>query len=142
MKTFFGGILGGLLAVTMAASAAIYYGYNPNTGVNAIAGIWIDPTAPQAITSDNSCSFDTQHGGTNVGSLIARTNGTCHLTFTDPVGAATAGITGYTCLVIDADAPTYLAPFKQTANSATGCTVSGSTATGDHLTFIMIGYTN
>ncbi|MFI5117824.1 MAG: hypothetical protein ACHP8B_14130 [Terriglobales bacterium] len=144
MKAFIGGILGGLLGSIGVAFAAIYIGYNPANGVNAIPGQWTDPTALQAITSDNGCTFDTQHGGTNIGSMISRTSGTCHLTFVDNTSAqaSAAGITGYTCIVIDEDAASYLTPFKQTANDGTGCTVSGSTASGDHLTFIMIGYGN
>lgn len=142
MKNFLSALLGGLVAVCLMAASNLYYGFNPSTGNNVIPGQWIDGGPPEIITSDNGCTFDTQHGGTNVGSFISRTSGPCHLTFSDASGSQSSGITGFTCIVIDMDAATYLAPFKQTANSANGCTVQGSTSTGDHLTFIMIGYSN
>jgi len=144
MKNFLLGILGGFCAIVLMGAVSVYIGYNPNTGLNMIPGQWIDPTGPEVISSDDSCTWDTQHGGTNIGSFIARSNGTCHFTFTDNTAAAAsaAGIAGYTCIVIDTDAASYLTPFKQTSNTATGCTVSGSTASGDHITYIMLGYAN
>jgi hypothetical protein len=106
-----------------------------------IPGQWVDGvTSPQLITG-SGCTVGTQHGGTNIGQFVVASGGTCTFVLTDDGPAVSgAGIVGYTCILVDTDAPSYLTAFKQVTNSATGCTVAGSASTGDHITFLMLGY--
>ncbi len=140
-----GGILGGILAVggLVYANNNHYVGFNDKTGINMIPGQWVDGvTAPEAIVI-SGCSIDTQHGGTNVGSIHISSGGNCTLTVTDNTAAAAsaAGIVGYTCTFFDiTTSASYLPVFKETANSSTGCTVTGSAATGDTIIYVMFGY--
>jgi len=146
MKNLLSGFLGGILGAVLIAGGFVYannnhyVGFNPASGVNNIPGQWTDSvTAPQTITA-SGCTIGTQHGGTNVGQFIIASGGTCTITMTDVVVGDTTGILGYTCALVDTDAPSYLVAFKQTANTATGCTITGSASTGDHITYLMFGY--
>lgn len=135
MKIYLKTLLFAVLALgTLAiAQTALYYGFNPTTGQDVLRGALVDGSPTQPITG---CSATSIVGGSNAGSFISGVTGTCTATLTDAQPAPH----GFTCFVVDGQAPTYAAVMRQTATSTTGCTVSGTTTSGDKLVFLMIGY--
>jgi hypothetical protein len=133
VKTFIAFLAGILVSVALAAGAVSYIGFNPNTGVQGLAGALIDYSPGQTATG---CSLSALKGGNNAGQLTAGVSGTCTITFTE----SAASPNGWTCYVVDFSAPSYAAVMKQTAVSTTSCTVSGTTVSGDTLVYIMMGY--
>lgn len=132
MKAFWLGLLGGLCGFVAMALADQYIGWNQNTNLNTIPGNWVSAGPVQAMSG---CSVSAVKGGTAAGQFTSGTTGTCTVTFTDSPAP-----NGYTCVVADMSAPTYAVLMRQTATSTTGCTVSGTTTSGDQMVFIMIGY--
>jgi hypothetical protein len=135
MRLLAGILLGIVGAVVMSASAAVYYGYNPSTGLETIHGQLVDGSPVQSITSGN-CTIANIKGGSTAGQFTVNTTATCNITLTEGSPAPN----GYTCLVMDATAASFAQVLRQTSQTTTSCTLSGAINSGDIVIFIMIGY--
>lgn len=80
----------------------------------------------------SGCSNSTTVGGAVAGKFTSGTTGTCTVTITLPTAT-----NGYTCYTDDLTTPLV---FTQSASTTTSCTVSGTTVTGDIVTFMAMAY--
>jgi hypothetical protein len=110
-----------------------------NTSTTTGGGGLIGSLIPSAATfTASGCSNSTLVGGANTTALVAAgsfnsgVSGACTVVMTFP-----AATHGWACEANDVSSPVV---FQQTAKSTTSCTVSASTASGDTVTFMAIGY--
>jgi hypothetical protein len=82
--------------------------------------------------SSGCATVSARTGGPTAGSFATTTTGTC-----TPVIALPTAPNGWVC---HADDLTHPVIFTQTATSASSCTVSGATTSGDTVVFMAIGY--
>jgi hypothetical protein len=84
----------------------------------------------------SGCSAGTFTGGATAGSYKSGTTGTCTVTVT--MGGGASATHGWACSVWDLTTTTDVQ--KQSTSSTTQVTFSGTTATGDVITFSCVGY--
>lgn len=81
----------------------------------------------------SGCSNSTTVGGTQAGTFTSGTTGVCTVTITLPTAP-----NGWTCYASDLTTPANIQ--SQSASTATSCTVTGTTASGDVVSFMAIGF--
>jgi len=82
----------------------------------------------------SGCTYSSQAGGTWGGKFTSGTSGTCTVTITP----GTTAPNGWVCQANDITTPA--GTIKQTATETTYCTVSGTTASGDVITWSAIAF--
>ena len=87
----------------------------------------------------SGCSAGTTLGGATAGSFLSGTSGTCTvvITMNGAIGLATAP-NGWACTANDLTTPADV--IHQTATSTTTATLSGTTVSGDVISFLCMGY--
>jgi hypothetical protein len=122
--------------VTEAADSFGNVVIKPATGAGAkIAGPLIAGQLISAGTqSVSGCNLSAAVGGSGAGSFKSGTSGTCTVTIRPGITAPN----GFTCQATDLT--TGGATMKQTAYSSTTCTISGTTASADLITWSAIGF--
>ncbi|MFI5397579.1 MAG: hypothetical protein ACHQ9S_18740 [Candidatus Binatia bacterium] len=121
------------------ASAVIYYGFNPITGLNTFQGTTVSAGAlPVLSSTTTSCgTYATVQasmvGGASAWQVTANSaGGTCTLKFTFPSAAPN----GYYCVAYDETTVAKL--FPQTAHDTVSCTISGATVASSDLVLVEV----
>lgn len=132
-KRFQGLLFGALLAVAglAGAQAAVYYGYNPSTGLEVSHGADVSGGVLPKFTACTTISAAV--GGAYAGQLV--TSGTsCALVITFPSAAPN----GWACTLVDR---THAAIGVQASSTTTSCTFTAVTTTAaDTLVWTALGY--
>lgn len=117
-----------------AALAAVYYGYNPSTGLETFHGSLISQgTVP--VVSGTCGTRGATTGGASVGTIVSGAVTTCTTTLTFPSAAPNGWICRFADLTTPADAVT------QASSTTTSCTSSAATiVSGDTLSYVATGY--
>jgi len=131
--------LAGLLFVSLAFGATIYYGYNPNTGLNGLPGLTVaGGPLPTVAGSGGGCgTVPAPVGGSSVFQITTAGVTSCTLTITYTVpstalaGSSAASPNGIFCVVSDETTPAD--SVRQTAHTTTTSTVTGTIVAGDNL---------
>lgn len=87
-------------------------------------------------TTNAGCSETSLVGGGSAGKFTSGTTGTCTVVIT--FGDSATSTTGWTCNAHNTT--TTANPINQTASSTTSCTISGTTVSGDVITFDATGW--
>lgn len=122
-------VLFGLAAALIAtvAAAAVYVGFNPNTGLNSVQGTPVAVGTAPVLDATTSCGTlatvqASEVGGAGTFQVTANAT-TCTLVVDMPSAAPN----GYYCIAFDET--TRAGVFSQTAHSTTSCTVASGSAT-------------
>lgn len=138
LPKFLAGLAAALLVLVCApASAQVYYGYNPNTGLEVTHGADVSGgVLPKITVTGTSCTVGTIKGGASTGSFVETGGTSCTFTITFPAAAPT----GWSCYVNDLTTPAD-GPAKA-ASTTTTTWVSGATTvvSADVLQFSCVGY--
>lgn len=132
------GFVGGLLLAAVA-SAAVYVGYNPVTGLNTFVGTNVSAgTLPVLSTTTTACgTYATVNtsmvGGASTWQVTAGAT-TCTLKFTFP----NASPNGYFCVASDETTPANT--MKQSAHDTLSCTMTGTVAVSDLIVVEVNGF--
>lgn len=134
------GFLSALL-VTTVAMAAVYVGFNPNTGLNSQQGTTVSVGTLPVLDATTSCGTTATVQASGVGGASAfqftsnSAAGTCTLVIDFPSAAPN----GYFCVAYDETTTAKI--FAQTAHSTTSCTVSaGTVASNDKILIEVNGF--
>lgn len=84
------------------------------------------------------CSAGTTVGGASAGTFVSGTTGTCTVVITLNGATGLTAPNGWVCHADDRTTPANL--ISQSASSTTTCTVTGTTVSGDVLSFMAIAY--
>lgn len=84
----------------------------------------------------SGCSITGLVGGGSVGRFASGTTGTCTVTIT-PTLPSGMSVAGFTCMGTDTNTGAFIG---QSTTSATTCTISGSTTSGDVVRFLVMAY--
>jgi hypothetical protein len=129
------GFAAGLLLVAgLASAAAIDYGWNPTTGLEAFHGALVTQgTAP--VVSGSCGTRGTITAGPNAGSIVSGAVTTCTTTLTFPSAAPN----GWNCVFNNRTTPADIV--TEASTTTTSCTtVAATIVSGDVLQFVAIGY--
>lgn len=121
------------LAVALAASAAVYVGFNPATNQIGLAGAQID-TSPALTIAMTGQTISAQVGGENAGSFVATGATTGASTFTFPNAAPN----GWYCAV--SDLTTTADKVVQATFTTTTATFTGTVVSGDKFVYECTGF--
>jgi hypothetical protein len=106
-----------------------------NTGLSSLTGIM----AGQGTKfTASGCSNSTTVGGATAGSFSSGTTGTCTVTITMNGATGLLSNNGWVCTAFDITTPADT--IKQSGSTTAGCTITGTTASGDTIVFSAIGY--
>ncbi len=129
--TFLAGIL-----IATAASAAVYYGYNPATGLETFHGTFVDGgtgTTNVPVVSGTCGTRGTTVLGATSGTIVAGAVTTCTTTLT----FANAAPNQYTCFFWDVTTPAD--PIGVGTGSTTACSSNAATiVSGDKIAYLVI----
>lgn len=84
----------------------------------------------------SGCSNTTTVGGASAGSFLSGTTGACTVTIT--MGHSSTATNGWSCAASDLTTPANL--ISQSATTTTSCTVTGTTVSGDKISFLAMAY--
>lgn len=107
--------------------------YVPPSGTGASFTTYAIQLAGTGNTAVSGCSISAQHGGT-VGDFTSGTTGTCTVTIAMPVQA----FVGWSCRADDLTTPADA--IHQTAKTQTTATLSGTTVSGDVISYLCLAY--
>lgn len=132
-----------LIALSLAllipvAMAAVYVGFNPNTGLNSSQGTPVAVGVLPVLDATTSCGTlatvqASQVGGAGVFQITANST-TCTLVIDMPSAAPN----GYFCVASDETTPADTV--KQSAHSTTQCTVTGTVVSADKVLVEINGF--
>lgn len=129
-------VLAGLLIAMVCfiepASAQLYYGFNPTTGLNTFQGTTVAGGVLPVI-SNNSCTGTLLVGGAAAFQFTAGAT-TCTMTFTFPSTAPN----GWNCVAQDETTPADT--MRQSAHTATSCTITGTVVVADKILVEVNGF--
>ena len=86
----------------------------------------------------SGCSAGTTVGGPSSGSFVSGTTGTCTVVITINGATGMTAANGWACHAADLTTPANL--ISQSASTTTTCTVTGTTNSGDTITFLAMGF--
>lgn len=86
----------------------------------------------------SGCSAGTTVGGATAGSFLSGTTGTCTVVVTMNGATGLTAPNGWSCSASDLTTPAN--KLSQSASSATTCTITGTTVSGDKVQFMAVGF--
>lgn len=132
-KKLFAATAGVLFAASLAWGA-VYFGWNPSTGLETTHGTDVSG-GPPPVVSGTCGTFGTQLGGASVGEVIAGAVTTCTITLTFPSAAPTGWMCQFQDLTTPADS------VKQASYTTTSCTSTAATiVASDKIQYTVTGY--
>lgn len=134
MRSFLAGLAIGLGLISAVALADVYYGWNPNTGLESFHGSFVSLGTKPVVTG--TCgTLGAVTAGATAGQVVAGAVTTCTIVITFPSASPTGWICKFTDLTTPAD------PITQASTTTTSCTSSVSTiVSGDTIQFVAVGY--
>ena len=130
---------GGTTWMELYLSGGLYLGSSPSdpgAGSATLSGTLKSPSVISSGTkfAISGCSAGTTVGGATAGTFASGTTGTCTVTITLPTST-----TGWVCVANDETTPANLIA-QTTGGSSSTCVITGTTVSGDVISFFAIGF--